>query len=245
MPEPEVTAAPETVPAEGTPPAEAVPQETAPLSRDDVKALIQETWAEREQEIRGELKAAYNTLRRGEAKSDTSHKRIDKLEHELFEISVRGLEPGQVEIERLKRQVQHDAESRAMPNDPNAEVASFRAWAAPVLEEERIDPNDPVLVASFERHGSGWQNAADLRVAMTRAVADVHKEQAKKARSESAERENKAREEERAKLRNEQRQGDGKVDKATPATPARSGMPKNVLSMSPEEWEKFKASRGR
>ena len=246
MPEPEVTAAEVTVPAvEAETQAEAAAtKETAILTRDDVKALIDETWADRENVIRKELEAAYKTLRRGEAKSDVAQQRIDKLESELFEVSVRGLEPERIEVERLKRQVQRDAETRSVISDPNAEVAAFQNWSVSVLEEERIKSDDPVLAEAFKRHADGWQNAADLRVALTRAVAAVHREREKTARSESAEREKKAREEERAKLRNETRQSEGKVDRSTPAASARSGG-KGVLHMTPEEWEAFKATRGR
>ena len=223
--------------------ADAEIQETPTLTRDDVKALIDETWADREQTIRGELSSAYKTLRRGEAKSDVAQKRIDRLEQELFEVSVRGMEPDRIELERLKRQSQRDAETRAAPLDPSTEVASFQGWSASVLEEEQIDPKDPILKSAFERYADGWQNAADLRVALTRAVATVLREREKTARAQSGDREKKAREEERAKLRNETRQSEGKVDRSAPETTARAG--KSVLHMNPQEWEAFKATRGR
>ena len=240
MTEPEVQAAPETAPVPEAQTAEAqTPQETS-LTREDVKALIEETWATREVDIRKELDTAYKTLRRGEAKSDTSLKRIEKLENELVEVSLRGLEPQQQEIERLKYQVQRDAVSRAAP-DANAEVQAFTAWSTSFLEEEGIKSNDPVLAEAFQRYGEGWQTQADLKVALTRAVSKVHAESAKKVRAESADQVKKAREEERAKLRNETRQSEGKVDKGTPASTAN----RNFLTMSDEEWKAFQSTRKR
>ena len=246
MPEPQETVEPQTAQPEAEAQSEQIePQETAtPLTRDDVKALIEETWAERQTDIRKEIDQAYKTLRRGESKSDVVQKRIDKLEQELFDVSTRGLEPAQVEMAALKRQLARDADARTVSQDPSAEVSAFQSWSSPYLEEEGIKPEDPVLVAAFQRHASGWQNAADLKVAMTRAVADVHKEQTKKARSESAEREKKAREEERAKLRNETRQAEGKIDKGAVSGKS-SGQPKNWLAASPEEWEALQAQRRR
>lgn len=241
MTEPEAEVESQTapvVPDAQSAPAE-VPQETS-LTRDEVKALIQETWAEREVEIKKELDTAYKTLRRGEAKSDVSLKRIDKLEGELLEVSLRGLEPQQVEIERLKRQVQRDTDNRAAP-DANAEVSAFNVWSKSFLEEEGIASNDPVLAESFQKYGEGWQTQADLRVALTRSIARVHAERAKTARADSATAVVKAREEERAKLRNETRQSEGKVDKGNPA----SNSSKSILQMSDTEWKAFQATRRR
>lgn len=243
MTELEVKAEPQTAPVLETAPAQSeaaeTPQETS-LTREDVKALIQETWAERKVEIDKELDTAYKTLRRGEAKSDTAQKRIDKLETELFDLSVRGADPQAIEIEKLKRQVQRDADSRTAP-DANAEVAAFNAWSKSFLEEEGIASNDPVLAEAFKRYGDGWQTQADLKVALTRAIARVRTEEAKKAKSDSAEAVKKAREEQDAKHRNETRQSEGKVDKGTPASAAK----RNFLTMTSEELAAFNASRRR
>ena len=242
MTEPEGTVEPTTAaPAPVEPAAQTEtttePQETSTLTLDQVKALIEE----RDVLIRKETEQAYKTLRRGEAKSDTALKRIEKLETELLEVSLKGLDPDKAEVERLKRQVQRDVESRTA--DPQQEVTAFQGWSASLLEEEGIDPKDPTLAEAFGKYGEGWQSQADLRVALTRSIAKVHAERTKAARAESADREKKAREDERAKLRNENRQAEGKVDKGTPAsaTPAS----KNILSMTPEEWTAFNASRVR
>lgn len=245
MAEPEGQA-PAPTDAQEAPPSEEAKVEETPtyITLEDAKALLDQTWAERETNIRKDLEAAYKTLRRGEAKSDQAQKRIDKLEAELLEVSLRGLEPAQVEVEKLRRQVQRDADSRSAPPDPDAEVAAFKGWSSSYLEEEQIGPDDPVLKASFQRYADGWQGAADLRVALTRAVADVRKEQAKAARSEAAEREKKAREDERAKLRNEKRAEDGKVDKGAAAPASASPVRKNWLAAPPEEWEALKSQRG-
>lgn len=242
MTEPEVQVEPQTVEPEKvetqSAPAE-TPQETSP-TLEQVKALIDETWASRKTEIDKELESAYKTLRRGEAKSDTAQKRIEKLEGELLEVSLRGLEPQQQEVERLKRQVQREADSRTAPS-ADAEVAKFNEWSRPFLEEEGIPSNDATLTEAFQKYGEGWTTQADLKVALTRAVAQVRKAEAKKAVADSAEQVKKAREEERAKARNTERQSEGKLDRGTPAASNR----KDFISMSDEEWKAFNASRRR
>ena len=241
MTEPEVKVEPQTAPAlpeAQSEPAE-TPQETSPLTRDEVAAIIEEKVSARQAEIDKQLEAAYKTLRRGEAKSDTLVKKVERLEQEQFENSLRGMEPQQQEIEKLKRQTQQ-AQSPSV--DPNAELASFNAYARSVLEEESISDKDPVLTEWFQKYAEAGQTASDWKIALTRAVAKVRTEESKKARSESAEREKKAREEERAKLRNENRQAEGKVDKGTPASATAQ---KNFLTMSSEELEAFEKSRKR
>lgn len=246
MTDPQVEAEPQTAPEpEAQSDAAETPQETSPqpLTRELVEELISQARAQDRTEIeqvKKELESAYKTLRRGEAKGDTAQKRIDRLEQDLFEISLRGLEPQQQDLERLKRQSQRDSESRNVQLDPNAEVAAFQAWSASVLAEEGIAGNDPTLTEAFQKYGEGWTSQADLRVAMTRAIAKVRAEEAKKAKAEAADREKKAREEERTKLRNENRQAEPRLDKGTPAATAKN---KSLLTMSQEEWDAFNAGR--
>lgn len=246
MTEPEVTAEAQTAPslpvAEEAQSAEPeTTQETSPLTRDEVAAIIEEKVAARALEIEKQLDSAYKALRRGEAKGDMSLKELQKIRAEIDELSLRGLEPEKAELVKLQRQVQRDAESRNAPVDSNAELAQFNAYAKSVLEEEGIAGTDPVLTEWFKKYGEGYQTQADLRVALTRAIAKVRTEEAKKAKADSADREKKAREEERAKLRNEKRQEEGKVDRGTPA----AGQSKNFLTMSSEELEAFEKSRRR
>lgn len=240
MAEPEVAAVAPTAPVEEAPSAEVAAQETPTyLTIDDAKALIESTLSERESNIRKDLDAAYKTLRRGEAKGDNAQRRIDKLETELFDLSLRGLEPQQQEVAKLQRAVQQQTTAP----DPNAEVAAFRAWSTSVLDEEKISADDPVLKGSFERHADGWTSAADLRVALTRAIAQVHKEREKAAKADTSKLVEKAREEERAKARNANREAEGKIDKGTAA--AGGGRTRSILEMPPDEWEAFKATRRR
>ena len=112
------------------------------------------------------------------------------------------------------------------------------------MEEEGIDSKDPILMEAFKKYGDGYQTQADLRAALGRAVGKVHAARAKAEAASVADREKKAREDERAKLRNEKRQEEGKVDKGTPAS-ASPNSGKNILSMTPEEWTAFNASRVR
>lgn len=243
MTDPQVEAETQTAPEpEAQSETAETPQETSPqyLTREEVDAIIEEKVAARQAEIDKQLEAAYKTLRRGEGKSDTLLKKVERLEQEQFENSLRGLEPQQQDLERLKRQSLRDSESRNAQADPNAEVASFQAWATSVLAEEGIAGTDPILTEAFQKYGEGWTSQADLRVAMTRAIAKVRTEEAKKAKAESADREKKAREEERTKLRNENRQAEPRLDKGTPAATAKN---KSLLTMTQEEWDAFNASR--
>ena len=241
MTEPEVKAETLTAPLEQQAEAqsEAETQDTS-LTRDQVAALIDEKVAARAVELEKQIDSAYKTLRRGEAKGDMSLKELQKIRVEIDELTLRGLEPEKVELVKLQRQVQRDADSRTAP-DANAEAAAFNVWSAPFLEEEGIASNDPILAEAFKKYGEGWQTQADLKVALTRSVAKVRTEQAKKASADSADQVKKAREEERAKVRNDNRQTEGKVDRGTPTSTSR----KDFLTMSNEEWAAFNASRRR
>lgn len=239
MTEPDVPVQTQTAPVEEAQSEAETPQETSPqyLTKEDAQVLIEQVWTERKIELEKQLDAAYKTVRRGESKSDTSQKRIDKIESEMFELSLRGLEPQQVETERLKRQV---AQSSYSAPDPNVVQAEFAGYARSVLEEEGIKGDDPVLTEWFNKYADGYQSLADLKVALARSVGRVNADKAKKATADAGEREKKAREEERTKLRNEKRQEEGRVDKGTPASAAQS---KSILTMSEEEWTSFNAGR--
>lgn len=247
MAEPEGTVetptAPAPVPEAETQNVEITTQETpTPLTLDTVKALITETFAEYKTAIGKDVEQTYKTLRRGEAKSDVAHQRIAKLEGKLEDLATRGMAPEEVRIWKLERQVERDAEARAQTANPDVELSAFESDATSILEEESIDRKDPVLNEAFQRFANGWRSSADLKVALTRAVAAVHKEREQTARTESAEREKKAREDERTKLRNEKRQSEGPVDKGTPASPVRS---KHPLEMTEEELRTLIASQRR
>ena len=78
----------------------------------------------------------------------------------------------------------------------------------------------------------------DLKVALTRAVAAVHREREKTARAETTEREKKAREDERTKVLNERRESEGPLDRGSAA----SGTQKvDWLNISAEEFARLDA----
>ena len=241
MTEPEVKAE-QTAPAPEAQSTPAETKETSPeptyLTKEDAAALIEAAKADLDKQ----LDAAYKTLRRGEAKSDTAQKRLDKLEVEVFESSLKGLEPDKQEVERLKRQYQRDTETRTV--DPQAELTSFQSWAQSYLDDEGIDAKDPTLVERFNKLAEGWTSQSDLRVALARATGQTHAAKAKVVAAESAEREKMAREDERTKSRNETRQAEGKVDRGS-APAAASPTKKNFLEYTSEEWDAFKTTRQR
>lgn len=249
MAEPQETVEPQTAPTPELvtePVAQSEPTETQEtptyLTKEDAMALVEGVLSERESGIRKDLEAAYKTLRRGEAKSDMSIQRIQRLESKLEELATRDMSPEESRIWKLEREVERATTTTAP--DATQEISVFQSWSSPFLEEEKIDASDPVLKAAFEKHSNGWQNAADLKVALTRAVAAVHREREKSARTESAEQVKKAREEERAKLRNEKRQEDGKVDKGVAAPTSAQARPKNLMALSKEEWDALKVQKG-
>lgn len=223
MPEPEVVVTAPAVEVVTTPAltGDNPPQETA-LTRTEVAQLIAAATAENQAKI---LDAAQKIARRSENKSDTAIARLAKVEAALEVAATRGMDEGEARLWKAERAVERASETSAtvtQQQEYEAAQRSFEKMSGDVLNAEKIDAKDPHLVAAFNQYISVRGNSPDnWEKGLFYAVAEVHKNSAIKASNDSKALVDKAREDERAKLRNEQRANDGAVDKGTPASAAK------------------------
>ncbi len=247
MPEPQAVA-PATTSAEAPVPQSAVLTEAAPsqetaLTREEVAALLATAKTEVTAELRRELENAYKAARRGEAKGDQAQKAIAKVEARLETVATRGMDETEARLWRAQRAEERAAEaSSTVSNAQEYErvAAEFQQRSASYLASEGIKSDDPVLTAAFSKFTSESKSYADWDTGLVRAVAEVHKARAKALADEQKGLSDKVREEERAKLRNEQRTSEGAVDKGAPAS---NGQKKAVWDMSEEEFKTYDAQR--
>lgn len=192
------------------------PQETPPLTVDAIRdALLPQ--------VRKDVEAAYKAARRAEAKAETVPKRLEekisRLEAALELLITKDMDEPSKKVFVAERALERERESRIVP-DPEIERQradlEFQGYAASVLAEEGIKADD--ITVAFNKYAAPAKSPADWKVALGHAIADYHKAEAKRAKDESADRERKAREEERTKLRNEQRKEEGPVDRGAPAS---------------------------
>ena len=168
----------ETPEISGTPAGQtetpAEPSTPAPLTVEAIKeALLPE--------VRRELKAAYDAARRAEAKAERAPERfrefVAPLEEAIEGLLTRDMTDDARDAFRAKRDL-----ARATRQDPEAEqqrhIAEFQAEAASILEEEGLKPDDPVLVAAYQKYVAGAKSPAQWRTALGRSIAAVHKERA-------------------------------------------------------------------
>lgn len=221
MPDPEVVPTPTG--AEGTPPplTEGTPQPETALTRTEVAELIAAAKQEVAQSLKVDLDAAYKAARRSESKGDTANAKITKLEAALEVVATRDLTDEQARLWKAERAVERANETNTQVSAQQEDAQARSAFAdrsTQLLSSEGIKANDPRLTEAFKKYTENVKSYADWDIALARAVADVHKDEAKKASTSSKEQVEKAREEERAKLRNEQRGASGTLDKGTPAS---------------------------
>lgn len=254
MPELEVPAV-STAPVDqpSAQPTAETPKDTA-LTREEVTQLIATARTELRSELlaetKRELDAAYKTARRSESKGDTAHQKIATLESRLEELSIRGMDESEARAWKAERALERANEAQksiAQQQEYEQQANAFQQRSASYLASEGIKPDDPRLTAAFSRLAADAKTYDDWDKALISAVAAVHKDNASKAAAEREKLANesktaveRAREEERAKLRNEQRTVDGPVDKGLPAsTPA----PKKTWEMTDEEFKTYDAAR--
>lgn len=242
MPEPVVPAldtAPESTPT--APIGVVVPQETA-LTRTEVAALIAANKAEVEVAVAKGTKAAYDAARRSEAKADAANARLARQEAAFEVIATRGMDETEARLWKAERAEQRTIEASTQVSaqqEQAQQVAAFQQRSADYLNAEGIKPEDPRLTAAFSKYAEGYKTGDDLDKALMRAVADVHKSERQRIEGESKTLVEKVREEERAKLRNETRAADGKLDKGTPATATKV----DWATLSDEEFKALDAQR--
>jgi len=221
---------------------EATPPNETALTREEVAALIAASETKVSADIRRELENAYKAARRGEAKGDTATKQVAKLEARLEEVATRGMDESEARLWKAQRAEERAAEvtSTVSQEQEYARAASdFQQRSASYLASEGIKADDPLLTTAFSKYASEAKTYDDWDKALMRSVADVHKAKVSKLTEDQKTLADRTREEERAKLRNEQRTSDGRVDKGQPSSVAN----KNVWDMSPEEFKDYDAQR--
>ena len=224
-----------SVTPEGQPEAPA-PTSTPPLTIEAMKeALLPE--------IRKELKSAYDAARRAEAKAERAPQadieRLTPIQQAVEELLTRDLSDDAKEAFKAKRDL-----ARVTRPDPAAdhdrEITVFQQEVSSILEEEGIPANHPVLSQAWDKHSQSAKTPAQWRTAFGRAVAEVRKDEAKKAGASVADEVKKAREDERTKVLNEHREKEGPIDRAQPAS---SNGKTDYLAMTDEEFKRVEAAK--
>lgn len=229
------------------------PKDTA-LTREEVTSLLNSVRTEIRADILTETKrdmeAAYKAARRSESKGDVAHTKIAKLEAQYELLATRGMDEPEARAFKAERDLERVKETQqtiSQQQEYESQAVAFQQRSASFLASEGVKPDDPRLTTAFGRLAADAKTYDDWDKALISAVASVHKDNAQKA---TAEREklagdtktavDKAREEERAKLRNEQRAVDGPLDKGQPASLPPS---KKTWEMTDEEFKTYDAQR--
>lgn len=186
---------------------------------------------------------ALNTARRAQSAADRVPDRVQRalapIEEAIEVLLTRDMTEDAREAFKAKQQL-----ARATRVDPEAaqqnEVAAFQAEAASILDEEGVKADDPVLAAAYQKYVAGAKTPAQWRTALGRAVAAVHKDRAAKAEMTFAEREKKAREDERTRILNEGREKEGPIDRGQPASATTKI---DWANLTPEEFARLDAAK--
>ena len=224
MPEPEVVST-ETAPG-GTPPAltvETPPTETA-LTRTEIAELIAAETKKTRSELKADFERAYKAAQRVEAKADAANAKLMKQDAINEALATRGMDEGEARLWKAERAVERATETSVtvtQQQEYEAAARNFQDRSASFLNSEGIRSDDPRLTSAFSRYASEAKTYDDWDKALLHAVADVHRDASKQATAEAKTLADKAREDERTKLRNEQRASDGLLDKGTPASTAK------------------------
>lgn len=242
MPDTEVVA-PATA-TEGTPVelAEATPPTETALTRTEVLSLIETARKDVESRLKQDIEVLAASTRRADGRYGTANAKIQKLETALEAVATRGMDESEARLWKAERAVERANETSTQVTAQQEYETAQRAFAeksSAFLASEGIDAKDERLTASFAKYAAEAKTYADWDNALIRAVADVRKDEAKKATLTVKEQVEKAREEERAKLRNEQRSTEGKLDKGSPAAAGKV----DYASMSDAEFIALEAEK--
>lgn len=242
MPDPEVIS-PATTEG-GTPPvlAEETPPEETALTRTEVLSLIATARQEVESKLRQDIEILSASTRKTAGNYGTANAKIVKLESALEAVATRGMDESEARLWKAERAVERAGEitSQTTQQQEYAEAQSaFQQRSNALLAQQGIKADDPRLTEAFKKYTENVKTYADWDVALGLSIAEVHRDEARKASLSVKEQVDKAREEERAKLRNEQRSTDGKVDKGTPAAAGRI----DYATISDEEFTRLEDER--
>jgi hypothetical protein len=244
LPEPQeeaVIATEVAVPA--APLIEATPPTETALTRTEIAQLVSTAKAEVLAEMKKDIDSAYKAARRSEAKGDTANAKITKMEARLEEVATRGMDEGEARLWKAQRAEERAAEASntvSQQQEYEKAAADFQQRSTSYLNSEGISADDPVLTAAFAKYTAEARTYDDWDKALMRSVAEVHKVKAKQAMEQVKTAADKAREEERARQRNEQRKDEGPIDRGSPASPAPK---KNVWDMTDEEFKAYDSQK--
>ena len=217
------------------------PTETA-LTRAEVQALISAANEATLAKTKENLDAAYKTARRSESKGDTAAKRIERLEAQFEAIATRGMDEPESRAWKAERALERATETSqtvTQQQEYERNAAEFQQRSASFLNSEGINPTDERLTTAFSKYAADAKTYDDWDKALLHAVADVHKDERVKSTADQKTREDKVREQERAKLRNQNRSADGPIDKGQPG----STSTKPVKDMTDDEFREYERQR--
>jgi len=243
LPEPEVVAPATEAAVPAAPLTEATPPTETALTRAEIAELVSTAKAEVLAEMKKDLENAYKAARRGEAKGDTANAKVAKLETHYEQLATRGMDESEARLWKAQRAEERAVEATttvSQQQEFEKAAADFQQRSSSYLNSEGISADDPVLTASFAKYSADARTYDDWDKALMRSVADVHKNKAKQAAESAKTVADKAREEERAKLRNEQRRDEGPIDRGSPASPAPK---KGTWDMTDEEFKAYDAQK--
>jgi hypothetical protein len=175
-------------------------------------------------------------------------KRIERLSATLEQVAALNMDEPSL---RAWRAQQENERLRESITEQTSEVqterqrAEFQTYSAQLLAEEGIASSDPVLTEAWNKYSAQAKDPSDWKAALSRAVADVRKAEAKVAIEKAKTAAEQAREDERNRIKNERRTTQGPTDQGVAASVSR----KPYMDMTDEEFAadsaKKKAERDR
>ena len=229
-------AAPAETPAEPEQPSPE--QQRIARLESDLTALRAE-----QEKVRAE---ARESGRRAQSAADSHasrlEKRIERLTGLLNAVATQNMSEPDLRAWRLQQELDSEREARASV-DTEAQARrqneEFQTYSASLLAEEGISSDHPVLTEAWNRFSAQAKDPSEWKAALSRAVAEVRKAEAKAAIEKATKAEAAAREDERNKLKNKSRADSGPVDNGAPGS--RSHKP--IRDMTEQEFAVYDAER--
>lgn len=243
----------EVAPVVDTAAPEETPAETAQPSPDNERVTkLEGTIATLQSELTTVRAEARDSGRRAQSAADSHasrlERRIERLTETLDAVATRGMDENEIRSWKLQRDNERLRESsteRDQSANRQQQEAEFQTYSATVLGEEGIDSKDSVFTEAWSKYSSQAKDPSDWKAALHRAISEVRKAAAKTADEKVKSVEAQAREDERNKIKNENRTRSGPTDQGVAASVTR----KAYLDMSDDEFEadsvKKKAERDR
>lgn len=224
--------------------APAAPLEPSPEKEPVTKAELKAEIASLREELRAKTEEANESGRRAQRTADSQasrlEKRIERYSALLDEVATRGMDEPDIRAWKYRQEAEREREKSAGYDAESQERKAredFASYSSQVLTEEQIDRENPVFKEAWNRYIGQAKDQSDWKVALTRAVADVRKNEAKTARDDASKAAERAREDERAKARNVKRQAAGPIDNGAVGSVSQ----KSVADMTDAEFDAVKA----